>query len=134
MTGEFRKSLFDRAGDRCEYCHLPRSGHEQRFSIDHIISRKHLADDSAQNLAVACIRCNLYKGTNLSGIDPASGGIVPLFNPRLQVWKDHFQFSGARIAGISPTGRATVAVLAMNEPERVGLRTFLLEEGLLRNE
>jgi hypothetical protein len=128
MDTRTRQFVRRRAGERCEYCRLPQLFHEERFSIDHVTAVKHGGDDSVSNLAFACLRCNLNKGTNLSGIDPATGQVVTLFNPRLQDWKEHFQRSGAIIIGQTPEGRAAVAVLRMNAPERVQLRQAVIDE------
>jgi hypothetical protein len=73
----------------------------------------------------------VYKGTNLSGIDPISGQVVSLFDPRRQLWQQHFGWNGPVLIGLTPEGRATVAVLRVNAPERVQLRQALLVEGLL---
>ena len=44
------------------------------FEFDHIIPRKHRGRTFvAGNLAFSCYYCNVYKGPNLSGLDPASG-------------------------------------------------------------
>jgi 5-methylcytosine-specific restriction endonuclease McrA len=72
MDEASRQLVRRRADERCEYCHLPQSGHEERFSIDHVVPRKHGGDDSMDNLALCCLRCNLHKGADLSGIDPNS--------------------------------------------------------------
>ena len=77
------------------------------------------------NLALACHRCNLRKGPNLTGIDPMTGRVVLLFHPRRDRWADLFRFRGARIEGITPVGWATVQVLAMNDEPRVELRSQL---------
>ena len=37
-----------------------------------------------------------------------------LFNPRQQKWHDHFAVNGARIVGLTPTGRVTIALLQLN--------------------
>src|SRR4051812_45075515 len=55
----------------------------------------------------------MWLGPNLSGIDPISGAVASLFNPRSQVWADHFEIRGAAIIALTPTGRATVRVLEM---------------------
>ncbi|HEY3742908.1 MAG TPA: hypothetical protein VGL53_23840 [Bryobacteraceae bacterium] len=52
-----------------------------------------------------------------------------LFHPRRDGWHDHFQLEGARIAGTTATGRATVQVLAMNDSRRVELREELIGRG-----
>lgn len=82
-----------------------------------------------QNLCWSCHRCNLNKGPNLSGIDPVSNEVVRLFNPRLQEWSRHFRWDGAELFGMTKIGRATVAVLDMNEPQRVQLRFALIDAG-----
>jgi len=82
--------------------------------------------DDSSNLALSCNRCNLQKGPNLTGIDQLTNGMVPLFHPRKEDWQHHFRFEGARIIGITPTGRVTVQVLSMNESRRLDLRLELL--------
>jgi hypothetical protein len=132
MDDATRSFVRSRARNRCEYCHLPQSGHEERFSVDHVIPKQHLSNDSVENLSNSCLRCNLHKGTNLSGLDPIDHLIVNLFNPRKQKWSDHFAWNGPMIIGITAVGRATVATLRMNNPERVRLRSLLLIEGILQ--
>jgi hypothetical protein len=131
MEQSLRQFVRQRASERCEYCHLPQEGHEERFSVDHIVATKHSGADVAENLAFCCIRCNLHKGTDLTGIDSVSGEIVRLFDPRRQNWADHFRWNGPLLAGLTPTGRATLVLLKMNAPERVALRQALLQEGIL---
>lgn len=131
MDEATRQFIRRRAGERCEYCRLPQAALEERFSIDHIIPRKHQGDDDADNLALACLRCNLHKGTNLTGIDPDSHAIESLFNPRLDSWPDHFRWTGPLIAANTAKGRTTIQVLQMNAPLRVRLRQTLIAEGLL---
>jgi hypothetical protein len=62
-------------------------------------------------------------------INPESRQIVPLFNPREHLWTDHFELRWAVIVGRTPTGQATVAVLAMNAPYQVDFRTDLIAAG-----
>ena len=120
-----------RARDRCEYCLLPQIASKLRLWIDHIIASQHLGPTTLDNLALSCPFCNRHKGPNLVGLDPVSGAYVPLFNPRLDQWDQHFQFHDEQIVGISATGRATVLVLAMNHPVQLMVRKALLREGLL---
>jgi hypothetical protein len=93
-----------------------------RFHIEHVIPRKHGGASTESNLALACHACNLHKGPNLTGIDPDTGAVVLLFNPRTQNWQDHFTEQGARVVGITSEGRATVRVLVMNDITRLQLR------------
>jgi len=115
----------NRAGNRCEFCRLPQTGHEERFSIDHIIARKHGGSDNPRNLALCCLSCNLHKGTDLTSIDPETGAVVRLFNPRTDKWEDHFELQSAKLVGRTSSGRATVILLNMNAPERIRLREVL---------
>jgi hypothetical protein len=92
------------------------------FHVEHIVSRQHGGSDDPNGLALACDRCNAYKGPNLTSIDPETRAVVALFNPRESMWSDHFAVRGGRILGLTPTGRATVRLLNMNAPRRVELR------------
>src|ERR1700733_2463781 len=75
-----------RGGAHCEYCHLPEAASELEFHCDHIIAEKHGGAPVEDNLAGACFSCNLRKGPNLSGLDPASGKLTRLFHPRTDRW------------------------------------------------
>jgi hypothetical protein len=74
------------------------------------------------NLALACVSCSLRKGARRTAKDPQSGKQAPLFHPRDWRWTDHFRWIGVRVEGISPTGRATVALLRMNREIAVAIR------------
>jgi hypothetical protein len=69
------------------------------------------------------------QGPNLSGRDPQTGHIVRLFNPRRQLWKRHFKWHGAVLVRRTQVGRATIAVLNINDPHRVELRRMIQSEG-----
>jgi len=68
------------------------------------------------NLRLACAWCNSFKGAKTHAPDPETGQEAPLFNPRTQRWSEHFRWSddGAEIIGLTPTGRATVQALQLN--------------------
>ena len=99
------------------------------FHMEHIRAQQHLEDDSPDNLALACPHCNLHKGPNLTSIDLATNDVVELFNPRQQVWADHFRIDEARIVGRTPTGRVTVRLLQMNSEVQIKIRKRLLLRG-----
>ncbi len=54
-----------------------------------------------------------------------------LFNPRTQVWPEHFAWSeeGDLIVGLTPTGRATVVALNLNRPSLVKARQLWVSVG-----
>ena len=119
-----------RAGDRCEYCRLPQAYTTLPHEVDHIRSLKHRGPTTPGNLCWACARCNSYKGTDVSAYDPVSGELVPLFNPRVEVWPDHFEWNGTTLVGKTGTGRATIELLQINLSERLGHRRLLAQAGI----
>lgn len=144
MNPQLEMQVRSRANQRCEYCLLPQAAFQRSFHIEHIIARQHGGQTILENLALACWYCNAKKGPNLSGIDPQTGQTVPLFNPRLHHWADHFSLLAPvagqlapfvtrgeiTITGRSAIARATVMVLDMNSPFRCRLRFTLAQEGL----
>ena len=86
------------------------------------MARRHGGGDDPSNLALACDRCNAYKGPNLASIDEETGEMSPLFHPRADRWDEHFSMKNGMITGMTPTGRATVRRLNMNANRRVQLR------------
>ena len=123
MDAARRKFVSERAGHRCEYCHLHRDDQAVvALQVEHITARQHKGDDSLENLALACLRCNLHKGTNLSAIDPLTGELVRLFHPRQDDWAQHFARRGGSIMGRTAIGRAAATLLRMNQDGRAELR------------
>jgi hypothetical protein len=122
--------VWERAFGCCEYCQIPQQFDRLPFHIDHIVAKKHRGPTRAANLCLACFACNNHKGPNVAGIDPLTGAIVPLFNPRRHKWRRHFCWQAAVLHGQTPTGRCTVVVLEINLPDRIAFRQGLMEEGL----
>lgn len=118
-----------RANDACEYCRVRQAVEAAPLQIDHIIAQKHGGTTEPENLAMACLTCNLYKGPNIAGLDPDTGLLSRLFHPRRDVWHEHFSWSGGVLLGLTPVARTTIAVLAINEPSRLALRESLAAEG-----
>jgi hypothetical protein len=122
-----RRLVRERARDRCEYCRTRQEDEPfVTYQVEHVIAIQHGGSDEDENLSLACSHCNLHKGPNLSGIDPETNAIVTLFHPRRQSWADHFEYDGPLLVGRTPSGRATIRVLAINDPARVELRRELL--------
>jgi 5-methylcytosine-specific restriction endonuclease McrA len=129
MDKRLERQVWQRAAQACEYCRVPQSASRLPLHVEHIIARQHGGKTKASNLAIACPRCNLHKGPNLSGIDPRTGGVVRLYNPRRHKWERHFRWSGPYVVGRTATGRATITVLAMNDPGAVEVRRELIAAG-----
>lgn len=131
LSDELRQQVIDRADNRCEYCLLPQTAAFHRHEPDHIVPRQHGGETDESNLALACMRCNRYKGPNVGSIDPLTGKLVSFFNPRIHDWNDHFELEGAIIRPLTPEGRVTVKILRLNDEQRVIERMRLLESGLM---
>jgi 5-methylcytosine-specific restriction endonuclease McrA len=82
MDAATRDLVRRRADNRCEYCLLRQKDSELTHHIEHIVAKQHGGADDVDNFALACHRCDLRKGPNLTGIDPVIGEMVPLFHPR----------------------------------------------------
>jgi len=109
---------------------MPQEFESARFQIDHAIAQKHSGNTALDNLALCCIRCNLYKGPNIAGLDPITGVLTALFHPRRDTWAEHFTWNGPLIVGLSAVGRTTVFVLNMNHHDALSARQALLELGV----
>ena len=129
MDAATRDFVRRRAAGRCEYCLLRQEHCDLTHHVEHIVAKQHGGSDDASNLALACHRCNLRKGPNLTAIDPVTREVVPLFHPRSNDWAEHFIVESERIIGITAVGRATVQLLAMNDARRLELRTQILSSG-----
>lgn len=129
MNPDLVRHVWQRAGSRCEYCHLPASRYPLPFHIDHIVARQHGGETVADNLALACLHCNRHKGPNIAGRLPGTGDIVRLFHPRRDRWTDHFEWHGAMLSANSDIGLVTIQVLAINQPDFAAVRLALMQEG-----
>ena len=123
-----RRLVIARAKNICEYCLLHQDDSGFLHQIDHIIPRKYNGATILINLALACLKCNKYKGPEIAALDPIDNEIAPLFNPRTQIWGEHFELLGAFIIGKTRIGRATVAALKLNDPMRVNQRQERIAE------
>ena len=112
-----RRLVRERASLFCEYCHADERWQFVRFTIDHILPVSKDGPDDPANLALACRNCNERRGNRIEAIDPETGAIAPVFNPRVDAWADHFIWDAARIriVGQTATGRATIQLLDLND-------------------
>jgi hypothetical protein len=109
---------------RCGYCQTQQSVVGYPFHVEHIIPEAAGGPSVEENLWLACSVCNNAKGAQTTGQDPLTGKEVTLFNPRKQIWSEHFAWSvdGVQIIGLTATGRATVIALRLNTPLRIQSR------------
>jgi HNH endonuclease len=114
---EIQEQVRRRAGALCEYCHTAEQWQYIRFTVDHVLPLAEGGTNTLDNLALACFHCNRRKADRLTAIDPTGGEAVSLFNPRQHMLSDHFIWSanGLLIIGLTPIGRATMAVLELKQ-------------------
>ena len=122
IPAPLRRHVIQRAGDRCEYCGLAQVSQWASFHIDHITPINAGGETASGNLALACVSCSLRKGAKQTSVDLTTGKQARLFNPRTDSWRVHFRWKGAEAFGLSPTGRATVHALKLNDPRVVLIR------------
>jgi len=99
--------------------------------VEHIIPIAAGGASTEENLWLACPLCNGYKGVQTHAVDPESSTHASLFNPRQQTWGEHFRWSedGTHIIGTTPTGRATVQALKLNNEYLVPARARWVAAG-----
>lgn len=129
MRSDLRRQVVERAGDCCEYCRLHQNLVASTHQVDHIIAEKHGGPTILENLALSCMTCNLRKSSDISSLEPETGELMPLFNPRIQPWSEHFALDGSRLMGLTAIGRTTVEFLQLNSFERLVEREALMRAG-----
>lgn len=136
MSGDYvpdalRRRVAHQARHRCGYCLRTEELMGMPMSVEHIQPQALGGATIEENLWLSCRRCNEFKGVQTQAIEPETGGLVPLFNPRHQVWKEHFTWSGdgTEIVGKTPCGRATILALRLNNPEIIVTRRLWVSVG-----
>ncbi len=129
---ELARRVREAARHRCGYCLSPQHLLLGRLQIEHLVPRARGGETEEANLWLSCPVCNNYKGDRTSATDPETGEAFPLFNPRAQVWSEHFRWSedGLRIMGLTPVGRATVTALHLDDdPDALTVRSYWILAG-----
>ncbi|MGB3612754.1 MAG: HNH endonuclease signature motif containing protein [Elainellaceae cyanobacterium] len=132
VSPSLRREVAQRAKQLCEYCRCPEAFSPDSFTIDHIRPRQIGGATASENLAWACFGCNGRKSTKTASVDPVTNKAVALFNPRKDIWQEHFAWNedATQVVGQTPCGRATVEALALNRIGVVNLRRLLAVAGL----
>jgi len=129
IPAELRRQVIERAENCCEYCRLSQDDDEFSFHIDHIVAEKHHGETIPENLCLSCYVCNIHKGSDIASVDLETRQVIPLYNPRTQIWSEHFELEDERIKPLTPNGRVTVSLLHFNDLERLAERSILLKLG-----
>ncbi|HEY0455206.1 MAG TPA: HNH endonuclease signature motif containing protein [Verrucomicrobiae bacterium] len=131
ISATLRAAVRERAAKSCEYCRMPEIATFFPHEPDHVIGTQHGGHSTLDNLALACAQCNRIKGPNIASVDPQTQQIVPLFNPRMEKWTDHFRMEAGRIVPMTAPARATARLLRFDQPERQEARQNLWRAGRL---
>lgn len=129
LPNAVREFVIQRAASTCEYCRVHERYATFSYQVDHVIARKHGGNDHIDNLAYSCAQCNRFKGSDIASIDPDSGELVFLYNPRAQQWDEHFRIDDFVITPLTPVARATTNLLQFNQIDRLLLRQELASQG-----
>lgn len=126
-----RRRVANQARARCGYCLTQEMVIGRPMEFDHLIPRSLGGPTTEENLWLASALCNDHKSNRFLIIDPKTGVMVRVFNPRQQAWADHFVWSegATRIDGTTPVGRATVAALQLNRASLVLARRLWVGAG-----
>ena len=127
VPAELRRQVIERANGLCEYCVIHEEDTYFGCQVDHIISEKHGGATEADNLAYACSFCNRHKGSDIGSIDWETGNFVRFFNPRSDLWTDHFNLEDIQIVALTEIGRVTARILNFNHVDRLLERQELQE-------
>ena len=131
ISEKLRQQIAENANFKCEYCLTPEFFLATTFHIDHIRSIKHGGKTLLQNLAYACPHCNQNKGSDIASYTDEDE-LVRLFNPRKDVWDEHFEVIESGIFfPLSSIGEVTISMLSFNQTERVIFRKSLIEIGVI---
>lgn len=127
-----RRFVENRAKGYCEYCLCHKDFATDSFCMEHILPLADGGTNDTVNLAYACGSCNGHKYAKTQGIDSLSGQITAFFNPRLDIWDDHFEWDATHtlILGKTPIGRTTIEVLKMNRFPVINIRKGMIAIGI----
>jgi hypothetical protein len=128
---DLRERVSRQACHRCGYCLTAEAIVGAPMEVDHIIPESLGGATEEQNLWLACSLCNDHKANRIAALDPETETVVRLFDPRREVWCEHFQWTaeGDRVIGSTPTGRATVIALHLNRASLVRARRLWVAVG-----
>lgn len=111
-----KEQLAIRANRCCGYCFSQADFYPDPFCMEHIFPLVKGGANDLANIAYSCTGCNVRKAAKIESKDIVTHKLTPLYNPRVDNWRDHFQWSEdfLIIIGVSPKGRATVGLLDLN--------------------
>ncbi len=131
ISNALKEKIRQQANFRCGYCLRSELLIGMPMEFEHLIPLALGGQTVEENLWLSCRRCNEFKGIQIQGFDPETSENAPLFNPRTQIWSEHFSWNidGTEVIGITPTGRVTVNTLNLNKEIIVVTRRLWVSVG-----
>jgi HNH endonuclease len=126
-----REKVEQRAKNLCEYCLSPLDFSPDPFSVEHIFPIFSGGTNDLENLALSCQGCNGIKSIKTAAFDLVSQKNASFYNPRKDIWSEHFVWNEdfTEIIGLTAKGRVTIKVLQLNRQRVVNLRRILILAG-----
>lgn len=132
ISQPLRQRIRNTANYRCGYCQTQERVSGIPLTIEHLIPVALGGSDQEANLWLSCRLCNEAKAVQINATDDESDTVVALFNPRTQLWSEHFKWdqSQTRMIGLTASGRATIVALQLNDEFRIKSRAIWVEANL----
>lgn len=124
ISAKTREEVIFRARGFCEYCRSDSKFAESPYDVEHILPQSKGGKSELDNLALACHGCNLFKAAKTKVFDSMTNKNVRLFNPRTDVWRNHFGWTSdfSELIGLTAIGRATIEALDLNREGLINQR------------
>ena len=124
ISNELKEKIRHQSKNRCGYCLIPQEIYPLPLEIEHLYPKSAGGTDTEENLWLACRVCNNFKHTKIEVLIPRTNRKISVFNPRRQIWREHFEFNQdqTKIIGKTDCGRATVRALKLNNELAVSVR------------
>ena len=132
ISDKLKNKIRRQAKNRCGYCLTPQEIISMAFEMEHLRPIADGGTDEEENLWLACRNCNGFKHAKTHAVDPQTNTKTSIFNPRKQIWSEHFEFGEDKteIIGKTICGRATVIALRLNYEQAVTARIIWVKFGL----
>ena len=127
----FYSIVAERAGYACEYCRAPDAVFNFPLEVDHFVPLSAGGTKDLGNLVLACRAGNAYKAFHQSGAGENQNS-ERLFNPRRDIWEEHFEIDRETFAIMSSTevGRGTINRLRINAAPQLKARRLWNQFGI----
>lgn len=131
IPAKLKEKVRQTAKNRCGFCLFLQTYLPNFLRIDHIVPISKGGTNDEENLWLLCESCNAAKSDKTEGFDLETKTQASLFNPRTQIWGEHFDWDDnySRIIGRTPIGRITVAELNLNKERYVTVRKLWVSVG-----